>query len=104
MAIHKSTVLYVQWDSSVVALPLNDSSESHSDGFSVGCWSRSDPTRKVEQNHAFAKSRIIQDSDSESIHKSTVLQTKTLLPFVNIYFKNEPFMNKIRYNNETDSN
>ena len=26
----------------------------HLGGFSVGCWSRSDPTRKVEQNHAFA--------------------------------------------------
>ena len=35
----------------------------HSGEFSVGCWSRSDPTRKVEQNHAFAKSRIIQDSE-----------------------------------------
>ena len=30
-----------------------------------GAVSRSDPARKVERNHAFAKSRIIQDSEAK---------------------------------------
>ena len=41
VAIQKSTVLHVQGDSSVVALPLNDSLESHSEwSLSIYCGKR----------------------------------------------------------------